>query len=258
MEPEIEHIQNIVRELLEWGVPRALLLELLGKLSTTINLHNGTLEEVALGHIYELLKWRELKNDNAYKSLYGDPIDPRNVADLYSLMSKDVLEITAEGHRQKSLPLFRVAIQAKWSTSNAARAAYKNATFAIEQLSGAQGETPPPGTVLIADAVLANLPSEKRRAPIDLKQQFEQSIATNFMQNLPPLLFVHITYPPGAEVDEVETIIFRYDNGTSSGPPRYVKNNRSDIKGTPVIFRMLRAAVARNAAQAKTQLSSLL
>jgi len=142
----VNHLKVIADMLVEDNVPPHIPGDLLAKLRTAIG---GSLDDIPAqtsGHLYELLKWREMIHERPVKKVTSTPLDAKGKA--------DVLAQRSDGRQ--------VATQAKWTTGESKRGAYGNLNKAVSQLGGSDGERPPVGAALVADVVITKVPAAQQ------------------------------------------------------------------------------------------------
>lgn len=131
--PIVEQLGAVCDELIERGVPKHAIKELVGKIRTGISTNEEAVWNSCTGHFYELFKWYEyVKRGHALH-------DPKNVGDTHY-------------SKPSSGPQPRVG-QLKFSMSSQVKGVQKNAAKAVSQLAGKEGETPPADAIHIVDVV---------------------------------------------------------------------------------------------------------
>ncbi|WHI49419.1 hypothetical protein P3339_13135 [Microbulbifer sp. MLAF003] len=134
----INELKSIGDELVGYGVARETVKVLMTGVAARISTDwNSTLRDLP-GHLYEITKLRKL-----YRT------------------GRDALENDSYGDQYYGSGQGVTVTQQKWSTATSQRGALKNVGLALTQLSGANGELPPPASNrLIADIVIGNISEE--------------------------------------------------------------------------------------------------
>ncbi|MEO5686630.1 MAG: hypothetical protein ABIR54_04650 [Burkholderiaceae bacterium] len=217
------HLKTIADSIIEDGVPSHIPGGLLAKVRTAIG---GNLDDIpgqTSGHLYELLKWRELIHERPYKKVTESPLDATDKA--------DVLTQRSDGKK--------VATQAKWTTGASKRGAYSNLNKAISQLSGQEGEHPPANSLLVADVVITKVPVDQQLSHDEMADRIRATSHTAGIELR--ALQTTITVPGDPQSDLSTKTTYYSDDGVTV-KHRTIVTIRPDINGVPVIGRGLRDA----------------